>query len=398
MRTTVLLVSFNFPPYAEVSSIRAMKYCKFLPEFDWTPWVLTIDPRYYGTKRLSIEPEEVRHLTLVRFPYMKSTSRTFASLCFPFFLLWIIAKHKKSIDAVCMIGSPYHPFLLTPVIRKIFNLPTLLDFRDSWSHNYGFDGSGEDKQSVLIRIKHRFFFQIEKIALQHCSAATFSTSVLRDEYASLIPAYKNKYHVIYNGYDEDDFARITPKSVTDGKTILLAGKFHIYTPQAVAYFLQAVKEHPDLTFIYIGNEQKTILQIAEELDIKNQVVAMGYQPYTKVLQYIAGSDFCLLSNGLVNGMGTKIFDYLALKKPTMCLVPKGSIIARQFGDTPGIVISEAPHSKMKIRQNLNRLLMQQQSSADQLGDRFSRKKAAKKLAALLDNISGTKSCQADHVK
>ncbi len=129
--------------------------------------------------------------------------------------------------------------------------------------------------------------------------------------------------------------------------------------------------------------------MAEELDITNQVVAMGYQPYAEVLQYIAGSDFCLLSTGLVNGMGTKIFDYLALQKPTMCMVPKGSIIARQFGDTSGIVISEAPHTRTKVRQDLKRLLMLEQSAADGLGDKFSRKNAAKKLAELLHNVSST---------
>ncbi len=235
MKKKVLLVSFYFPPYAEISAIRAQKYCKFLPKFDWIPWVLTVDPRYYGSKRLATEPRDIREVTVSRLPYIKRTTKLFASLCFPFSLFWFIAKHKKSLDAVCLIGSPYHPFLLTPVIKRFFNLPTLLDFRDSWSHNYGFDGTRADEQSILTRIKHRLFFQIEKISLKHCAAATFATSVLRDEYASLIPAYKNKYHVIYNGYDQDDFAGIQPRSATEGKTIILAGKFHIYTPQAVAF-------------------------------------------------------------------------------------------------------------------------------------------------------------------
>ncbi len=379
----VLIASFYFPPYAGISWVRAFKFCKFLPEYGWTPWVLTVDKRYYGSKTTNSSPnlEFIRQSSL---PYIPVPSaKTFASLLYPLYILFFVLKNRSQIDAVLMIGSPYHPFLLTPIFRRLLRLPTLLDFRDAWSYNFGFDGKKANDTSLLSKLKNNFFFKIEQISLRHALAATFATSTLRDEYARLIPEYQEKYHAIFNGYDEDDFRDITPVSVTKNKTIVLAGKFYIYTPAAVSYFLEILRDIQELTFLYIGEENKTIESIARKLNVKDQVISMGYHPYDRVLQLIAGSDYCLLANGLVNGMGTKIFDYLALGKPTLCLVPQGSIITSQFSQISGIVISEAPHSKERIMQGLLELF--NYSTIKGQANQFTRKKAAEKLAILLDN-------------
>lgn len=381
----VLIASFYFAPYAGISWVRAFKFCKFLPEYGWTPWVLTVDKRYYGSKTTnrSPNPEFIRQS---RLPYIPvPAAKTFASLLYPLYLLFFVLKNRSQIDAVLMIGSPYHPFLLTPIFQRLLRLPTLLDFRDAWSYNFGFDGKQANDTSLLSKLKNIFFLKIERISLRHAPAATFATSTLRDEYARLIPEYQEKYHAIFNGYDEDDFRDITPVSVTKNKTIVLAGKFYIYTPAAVSYFFEILRDIPELTFLYIGEENKTIESIARKLHVNEQVISMGYQPYDRVLRLIAGSDYCLLTNGLVNGMGTKIFDYLALGKPTLCLVPQDSIITSQFSQTPGIVIAEAPHSKERIKKGIDELLSTGHSSMKGQAKQFTRKKAAEKLAILLDN-------------
>lgn len=385
MMKKILVASFYFPPYADIAGTRAVKTCKYLPEYKWDPWVLTVDKRYYGEKMIASLPSDIEKIRITSLPYVPVfAAKTLASLLYPLMILFYATKYRKQVDAVCMIGSPYHPFLLTPVINKILNIPVVLDFRDSWSYNYGFDGTSRYQAGFLAKLKQKVYFFIERIAVAHASLATFATSTLKDEYSKLIPKYRNKYHTIYNGYDEDDFKNIKPVSIAAGKTILLAGKFNIYTPDAVEYFLEVLKVKESLTFIYIGNEYDIIRSLAEKIGVEKRVVTMKFQPYAQVLQFIAGADYCLLSTGLKNGMGTKIFDYLALSKPTLCLIPQGSIITQQFASTPGIVISEAPHTRERIKDSLQRLLSLDSSKADNHFKQFSRRKLTEKLAVLLN--------------
>jgi len=385
----ILIAAFYYPPYADVAAMRASKFAKFLPEQGWQPWVFTISSTYYGKKIVNSSPEEKKLHKISRIPFLPlPAAKTILSLFFPFLLLSFLLLHRKRIDAVCIIGSPFHPFIITPILTSFLHLPTFLDFRDSWSHNYGFDGTTKEKAHLLTKAKKTIFLTIEKIALKYATCASFATSVLKDEYASLIPQYKEKFHVIYNGYDEDDFKNISPAKLSDKKTILLAGKFYLYTPEAVRLFFSWLNKIENLVFIYVGNEKKIIQSIAEEMKVEHKVIAMDYQPYSYVLQLIAGCNYCLLSNGLINGMGTKIFDYLALNKPTICFVPKHSILARKFARTEGIVIVETPHTYPTVKNGLNKLLHHTDiSEDDRYKNIFSRRVQTANLARLLNRFS-----------
>ena len=42
----ILLVSYYFPPSAEVGGIRPAKFAKFLPAFGWHPYILAVKDSY----------------------------------------------------------------------------------------------------------------------------------------------------------------------------------------------------------------------------------------------------------------------------------------------------------------------------------------------------------------
>ena len=47
-RGQVLIVAFHFPPQTGSSGVlRALKFCRYLPEFGWMPTVLTVKPSAY---------------------------------------------------------------------------------------------------------------------------------------------------------------------------------------------------------------------------------------------------------------------------------------------------------------------------------------------------------------
>ncbi len=384
----ILIVSFYFPPYAEVSGVRALKLCKYLPENGWNPVVITVDERYYQGQVVAELPDEFAALRLLRLLFLPvPKARLFASLFFPFYVFYQVCKKRKKTDAICMIGSPYHPFILTFLFTRLLKIPTGLDFRDSWSNNFGYDGTARQNTSTFSRVLHGIFFLIERIGIRYASVVSFASPVLKKEYIEIHPRYKGKYHVVLNGYDPDDFENVESVSLAGGKTILLAGKFFTYTPEAVSIFFEILRRRDDLTFIYIGNEMKQIAKIALEQEVQDKVILKPYLPYKEVLTYIKGSDYCLLTNGVVNGVGTKIFDYLALRKPTLCLVPQGAALSDLFSDAADVLICERPFTSADLEEKLTRLFSLKPEKETGLDDRFSRKRSTKKFAEIYHEIS-----------
>lgn len=42
----LLIISYHFPPDAEVGGIRVAKFARYLPEFGYEPYVSTVKDRY----------------------------------------------------------------------------------------------------------------------------------------------------------------------------------------------------------------------------------------------------------------------------------------------------------------------------------------------------------------
>lgn len=380
----LLIPSFYFPPHYGVKVFRTTKFCKLLPLHGWTPWVLTVDPRYYGSKTTSYPYDDLKNVRVYRLPYLKFPGNVLMlKLAWSFLVLGFVLLHRRDIDAVYMSGSPFYPFPLTLPLTKVLGIPTVIDFRDSWSFNHGYDGAMRNDFSGRLRT---FVYGImEKIAVRHASRVVFSTSVLQDEYAALIPGFDSKYLTITNGIDLDDFTNVAPLRSSEKKTLVLAGQFRIYLNDVVNEFLKCLKSLPDVHFLYLGEENAFIINSARTSGVKDQVIALPFQPYSRTLQLIAGADAAVVANGLVNGMGTKIFDYLALNKPVLCLVPEGSIIKRVFGDQDCVVVSEAPHTFQSILSGLEKVLALKDFPSVPL-DAYTRQEAARQLAAVLDTL------------
>src|SRR5215475_7757419 len=54
----VLLIAFHFPPFGGGSGVhRAAKFAQYLPQFGWTPYVLTANPRAYENRSGKAHPD-----------------------------------------------------------------------------------------------------------------------------------------------------------------------------------------------------------------------------------------------------------------------------------------------------------------------------------------------------
>jgi glycosyltransferase involved in cell wall biosynthesis len=387
----VLLLTYYYPPFAGVGSQRTGKFGKFLPEYGWDPVVFTVDERYYGTRvirqQTSQSSDGPGDFDLKRARYLPFPGSTvLMKLAHPLLALWFTVRHRRDLGAVYMSGSPFHPFLLTPLLTGVLRIPTVLDFRDSWSINHGYDGSR--RTSLGARLREKAFQLLEGVSIRFASRVVFATSRLQEEYAELFPRCRHKFSTIHNGFDPEDVGRVTPHRQYPGTTLILAGKFYTYTPEAVDALMEVLQAAPDLWFVYVGEEHAIIKDAAHRHKVSAQVTSLPFQPQQTVLELTAGADIGLVTNGMVNGLGTKIFEYLALGKPAVCLVPQGSVISSEFGSTPSVLVSHPPHTASRIAELLQRArTMVGQAQSTDLAP-FNRRTNAGELAKLLDELSG----------
>lgn len=388
MKKVLLVISYYFPPFAEVGGTRSSKFVKYLKSFGWTPWVLTVGPQYYGERRLKNDPRSetdfpfanITRIPFIPFPGHVAVMKFLHAFIALFFAWW----HRHQLNAVYICGSPYHAFILTALITRILGISSVIDFRDSWSINHGFDG--RRSSTIRAKFRERFFRLIECYSIRYASKVVFTTTQLETEYIQLYPAWQQKYSTITNGFDPDDFVSVSPRRIHSKLTLILAGKLYLYSPQAVESLLLYLLKEPNIHFIYIGNEHRTISAEAHRIGVSDHVTVMPYLPYNDVLKLIAGADIGLVVTGMVNGMGTKIFDYLALGKPSVCLVPEDSVIAREFANAPQMILSRPPHTPERVARAIERALSQVGSNFTPNLARYSRVESTRQLAHLLDEI------------
>lgn len=383
----VLVAAYYFPPYAEVSGTRVLKFCKYLPRFGWTPLILTVNSNYYKGNVVATSPPEISKMKIIRIPFIFFPGCVFfTKLLYPILIGLTAYKYRKHIHAVYICGSPYYPFFITSWITRVLNISSVLDFRDAWSNN---DFLDKDLSMWRRKINSLVRSTIETVGIKNASAVIFATSYLQHEYSNIYPQHSEKFFTINNGFDKDDLIGIKARRLVSSKSIILTGKIYYYSPQLIVNFLEALKRFPDLTFIYVGNEASIVTELCNKTRVENQVVVKAYLPYLHTLSLISGADYGLVSAPLPNCLGTKIFDYMYLSKPILCFVPEGSQIKKQFGHLPSVFIYEPPYKIGKIERALEELLASNLSpiNYNSITGEFSRENNTKRLSLILNDIN-----------
>ena len=341
--------------------------------------VATVDGRYYPKVVEGELPPEVEAFQVRRFPYQPWIPEHVAKVLFPLYILLNAIKCRHSLDAIMLFGSPFYPFLIAPLLRYFTALPLVLDLRDGWSTWH--EQADDDGLPKTVANRARRF--IERTGFRSACKVVFATEILQKQYAQLFPSYRHKFVTISNGYDPDDFEFAESARDADENTILLAGKFLFYTPDVARWLLEVLAEHPGWHFVYIGEESDAVMSLARQVDAQAQVSVKGYLPYRDVLREVRRAGLCVTSTSFSEGLGTKVFDYLALRKRVLCFVPVVSEIAEQFDGMPGVTICREPHSREQVAAGLAQALASEQLNDDSVG-RFSRRQKASELTITLD--------------
>jgi len=375
----ILIISYYYPPLNDVGRLRALAFSKYLPEFGWQPYVLSVKNPDKGWCILgnSKPPSGIKvYYTWSLINLTRATGKLnglLAKILHPFginlnkplirdlfcipdqFIGWIPLTflkgldliRKNNIDAIYVSCKPFSSAIIGALLKYVTKKPLVLDFRDPISPIFFILKENYYKYlptfCLIKKIEERVLYNADKFIVV--------TKKMKNLYLSDFPFLNNKIHVVYNGFMEEYFS-INPKPF-EKFTIVYTGNFYaeMIPPDPFFKALQLVINEnsslkDEIQFLYVGKNADWLKTMVKKYDLHDVVKVTGYVPHQKSIEYIFKSSI-LLVRILTGALGTKIFEGLAAGVPLLVLTEEeeAKAIIKKYSNNFYII---EPNNVLKI--------------------------------------------------
>ena len=406
IRGRVLIVAYHFPPQAGSSGLlRALKFCRYLPEFGWSPTVLTVRPRAYertDDSQMDEIPPSVkvirafgldsrRHLALAGH-YLRSTALpdrwvTWLAGAVPAGLHSI---RKQNIDVILSTYPIASAVLIGYILHRLSGRPWIVDFRDSMTE----EGYPEDP------LTRRTYQWIERKAIRNASRLIFTAPAAIRMYVARYPDLDpGRCLLLPNGYDDGDFEKLPVRHAAGPRLRLLhSGLIYPWERDPTCFFraLARLKSEGEISAetlaidLRASGAEDQYRKELQELGIDDLVHLLPPLPYRESLQDAADVDGLLLLQAACcdHQIPAKVYEYLRLNKPILALTTQTGDTARLLQSTGGATIVDLDKENA-IYAALPDFLHKLRSGAHPLPSdvaRYSRRSQAGQLAECLNRV------------
>jgi glycosyltransferase involved in cell wall biosynthesis len=438
----ILLISYLFHPDLEVGAVRSVKFARYLPEFGWEPYVLTVDTRFIEQKdpkeldfdcpifrttkwptpndgymwlkrkigRTKPPVTDASNLPIDAEPQVKQSpfwKRFIDSLSLTpdSSIGWLIPATKKAIslikqhkiDVIYTSGPPFTCHLVGLIAKKFTGRKLVCDYRDPWTTG---NRVGDHFNAVSLAFE-RF---LEKKSLSKANLILATTPAIIDQLIKTYHIEHEKAATIFNGYDEKDIKGRTKYSKTNNKplTFLYAGT--LYMGRDPLPIFQAISEllndgqlaQNDMRLEFIGNIElgnARIRHVIAKLGLDDIVTIEGLISRDKYFDRIINADVLILiqSKGASPQIPGKTYEYLATGNPILALVPQGAASAL-MSEFDNVLIAE-PGNMAQIKECILRLKnglayeLRGKLKNEKLLNELTRRGQTMKLASILDKLA-----------
>jgi len=428
----VLIITYYWPPSGGAGVQRWLKFVKYLRDFGWEPVIYTASNSEFPEQDLSLQNDIPPHVEIIKTPIWEPYSfykkfigqkkeekinaaflsetkkRKFSEnlsiwIRGNFFIpdarkFWIkpsikyLKKYLKlhSVDAIVSTGPPHSLHMIALEISKSLSLPWLADFRDPWTN---IDFYHELKLSFFADKKHH---RMELSVLKNASAVTVISKSMADEFRELHP---RNYDIITNGYDTDDFmlnSEFKPDkkfSISHIGTMTKSRNPEVLWTVLNELIIEENGFSDDLEIKLVGKLDFSVWESIDHHNLRQHIVKIDYLPHNEVSLIQQQSQLLLLLiNNTPNAKGIltgKFFEYLAAKRPILCIGPIDGDAAQILKETNAGLISGFDDSN-ELKKNIllfyNKYKSHQLSIVSNKIEQYSRKALSNKMAEILNNI------------
>jgi glycosyltransferase involved in cell wall biosynthesis len=308
----------------------------------------------------------------------------------------IVSKYRPRV--IFSSSPPETNHVIALYLTRKYNIPWIADFRDPWTQYY----FSRNRLYPFMKLEK----YIEKKVLEKANNVIATTEECKNSFISLYPwLNEQKFHVIPNGYDEDDFMKIKPKKF-DKFTIIFTGNLYQQTPpdgifNALNFALNKMpKMRKKCQFLFIGKQYASFPALIKKWELENIVKAVTYQEHHECLAYLLGSDVCYYnfsSEKLPTEMplhhSAKLYEYLRSGNFIFAVIPENLPVAKTICEAEAGVVIE-PDNVIRMRKVLLSLF-EVYIKSEKIPKRtseitgikaFERKNHTHKLANLLNNL------------
>jgi glycosyltransferase involved in cell wall biosynthesis len=363
----LLVLTYYWPPSGGAGVQRCLKWVKYLPELGVAPTVITVDPDQasYPVRDESLLHEVppsvrvIRTATLEPFEsYQKLTGRAvphggFANEGKPsavqqamrfvrgnFFLpdprrgwnRYALAAIEKLLaageqfDAVLTSSPPHSTQLIGLELQKRHGLRWLADLRDPWTDIYYTKDLHRTPPAAWLDARY------ERQVLTKADAVLVASPETERLFRRKLPDLaKGKIVVLPNGYDEPDFQQ---PSAPPADCLRLTHAGTISARYRIDNLLKAIAEtqrrYPQVPWRlrFVGQVDAGVRAQVAAAGLSDATEFLPFVPHQQSVAYLMTSSALLmaipdvaLNRGILPG---KVFEYLAARKPVLCVGPAGS--------------------------------------------------------------------------
>lgn len=304
----VLILSLAYAPYSGVGAARMTSLSKYLLKQGCGVTVVCYDSRVFGEQEQSRPiPEGVERICVEKLPRKRENRKNL----------------QRAVERVILAGSfqvcissvgPYDTMFFVHGIWEKWRIPYIIDYRDPWLFERGsLKPEGVLKYKVAL---HDHLCQLVERHVVRSAARIVSVTEKCNEdiiYRYHLPA--DKCRVIYNGYEDvpEGLERMDEREVPRELVIGIAGKFAYYHAAAAESFLAACEERNALNpikLVHIGQKEEQLQRSSSKV-----YCSKGEKGHQEAMRELAKADALLICYSHMHGLGTKVFDYIALNKP-----------------------------------------------------------------------------------
>ena len=437
---SVLFVAYHFPPMRSAGVERSAKFARYLPEFGYTPKVLSTaafgSEAQDGVVR-AWEPvglyRRLRNPAARADPQAASRTRTpgpsadwVRALRRMLFVpdgqitwlpgaLWSALRVLRTCptDLIYTTSPPASSHLLGRFLKTKTGLPWVADFRDAWLYD------PLDPALLTMPYRREFERRFEAAVLAEADAIITATMISAADLRQRYPQQAHKVRVVTNGFDPadgtplpeglviDDSTRVGPEQIQIAQEpepplpggplrLVHTGSFAYSHPQRTPLPLlsalrRLVSLEPEwaerLQLTLVGelspDEQSAATGIARVVGAVDRATALGFQRRADVLLLVDHRRSWPASNA-----PGKLFEYLATGKPLLALCGPGEV--ERMVTELGAGLCVAPDDIDAIDDALRDLWWQhEQGQLPQVTaslEPFHRRELTRQLAACFDEV------------
>lgn len=410
---TVLIITYLFPPSGGPGVQRTLKFIKYLSTYGYKPIVLTPNAkliRYIKDYSLvkDIDPNLKLYKTLILdinwiFKILYGLKLNFLvryideTLMFPDFRRQWIPFAKKAlkkiirsenIDIVYSTSPPHSTHILTHWIKKKYNIPVVMDFRDPFTLN-------PIKKPFNNERNYKLENKFQKIS----NFIIVNTPMAKELYLKYFDISASKIEVITNGYDKSDFIK-TETCEYKNKKLIITHIGRLYGDYNAVPILNALSKIRDkiknIEIRFIGGLTHQDKSIIKNNKLEHIIKIIDYCPHDKAMRFNKESDYLLLllsQENFAPWIPGKVFEYIGANKRIIAIVPKDGSCAELIKTTnTGVVVSPSKVDQiaeyiLNIAQNKFNLAEFKPNQAEVA--KYDRKYLTMKLAQVFDIVIKT---------